>query len=52
MTGRGIGLRDGWLWAILALGLGVRLIALDGPPIDWQAWRQADTAAIARSFYE
>jgi 4-amino-4-deoxy-L-arabinose transferase-like glycosyltransferase len=44
--------RDGWLWAILVLGLGVRLIGLDEPLIDWQAWRQADTAAIARNFYE
>ncbi len=41
-----------WVWAILALGLGLRLYALDQPLVDWQAWRQTDTAAIARNFYE
>jgi len=43
---------DRWLWAILALGLGLRLIGVDQPLIDRQAWRQADTAAIARNYYE
>ena len=42
---------DTWLWAILALGLGLRLFWLDQPLIDLQAWRQADTAAMARNFY-
>ncbi len=45
-------LRDRWLLAILALGLAVRLIEVDAPLIDWQSWRQADTAAIARNFFE
>lgn len=43
---------DPWLWAILALGLAGRLVELQGPLIDDQAWRQTDTAAIARNFYE
>lgn len=43
--------RDRWLWAFTALGLGLRLIWIDQPLVDSQAWRQADTAAIARSFY-
>lgn len=44
--------RDGWLWAALALGLGLRLIWIDQPLIDQQAWRQTDTAAIARNYCE
>ncbi|MEC7842529.1 MAG: glycosyltransferase family 39 protein [Candidatus Latescibacterota bacterium] len=44
--------RDLWLWLTLALGLSVRLIGLDEPLIDHQAWRQTDTAAIARNYYE
>ena len=53
MSQRGPGLyRDSWLWAILALGLGLRLIGLGEPLIDKQAWRQTDTAAIARNYYE
>ena len=46
---------EGWtarLWIVLALGLGLRLIGLDEPLIDKQAWRQTDTAAIARNFFE
>lgn len=43
---------DRWLVLILAAGLGLRLIQIDGPPIDQQAWRQADTAAMARNFLE
>lgn len=41
-----------WLWVVLALGFGLRLIALQEPLIDKQAWRQTDTAAIARNFHE
>lgn len=44
--------RQRHLWAILLLGLGLRLIAVDQPLIDRQAWRQTDTAAIARNYYE
>lgn len=36
----------------LAAGLALRLIGLGEPFVDLQAWRQADTAAIARNFYE
>ena len=43
---------DPWLWAILLVGLGLRLPGLDEPLIDQQAWRQTDTAAIARNYYE
>ncbi len=46
---------EGWavrLWIVLALGLGLRLISVDEPLIDKQAWRQTDTAAIARNFFE
>ena len=43
---------DRWLWTILLLGLGLRLVRLWEPLIDEQAWRQTDTAAIARNFYE
>ncbi|MFH1566667.1 MAG: glycosyltransferase family 39 protein [Gemmatimonadota bacterium] len=44
--------KDGWLLAALALGLGLRLVELQGPLIDEQAWRQTDTAALARNFHE
>ena len=30
----------------------VRLYKIDNPVADWHAWRQADTAAVARSFYK
>ena len=40
------------LCVVLAVGLGLRLINLHEPLIDKQAWRQTDTAAIARNFYE
>ena len=39
-----------WLLGILGLGLALRLVEIDGPLIDQQAWRQADTAALARNF--
>ncbi|MBT3343159.1 MAG: hypothetical protein HN712_05445 [Gemmatimonadetes bacterium] len=44
--------RDRWLWAILAFAILLRLIGLNEPLIDQQAWRQTDTAAIARNFSE
>ena len=43
---------DPILLAICALALGVRLIDVNQPFLDLQAWRQADTAAVARNFYE
>ena len=51
MTKKGIS-DVSWLWIVLVLGLALRLIALQEPLIDKQAWRQTDTAAIARNFYE
>ncbi|MBT6623344.1 MAG: hypothetical protein HOB41_26025 [Gemmatimonadetes bacterium] len=41
-----------WLWIVLLLGLSLRLFGLMEPLIDKQAWRQTDTAAIARNYYE
>ena len=49
---RAPGGRHVWLWAISAVALALRLIELGGPLIDGQAWRQADTAAMARNFHE
>jgi 4-amino-4-deoxy-L-arabinose transferase-like glycosyltransferase len=43
---------DPWLWAILLLGLALRLVELQAPLIDGQAWRQADSGAVARNFYQ
>ena len=40
------------LWALLALGLVVRLPHLGMPPIGVHSWRQSDTAAIARNYRE
>jgi 4-amino-4-deoxy-L-arabinose transferase-like glycosyltransferase len=41
-----------WLWVVLLLGLAVRLVQIGEPLIDKQAWRQTDTAAVARNYYE
>jgi len=49
---RVLGRVDPWLAGILLLGLGLRLIHLDAPLTDQQAWRQTDTAAIARNYCE
>lgn len=38
--------------AIVVAGFCVRLYKIDNPVLDWHAWRQADTAAVARSFYK
>lgn len=48
MTGLRI---DPWLPPILLAGLLLRLIGIDEALIDQQAWRQADTAAMARNFF-
>ena len=37
---------------ILAFGLSLRLFHLTAPFVDAHAWRQLDTAAMARNFYE
>jgi 4-amino-4-deoxy-L-arabinose transferase-like glycosyltransferase len=39
------------LCAILAGGLGIRLIAISQPYVDAWSWRQADVAMIAENFY-
>lgn len=41
-----------WLWVVLSLGLLIRLVQIGEPLIDKQAWRQTDTAAVARNYYE
>ena len=41
-----------YLYIVLALGLALRFVDLQDPLTDKQAWRQTDTAAIARNFYE
>ena len=43
---------DPWILGLLLVGLVLRLIGLDEPIVDQQAWRQADTAAMARNFFE
>jgi 4-amino-4-deoxy-L-arabinose transferase-like glycosyltransferase len=40
------------LTLILALGCALRLYQVDAPFVDAHAWRQLDTAAMARNFYE
>ena len=47
------GRRREWLLvgAILACGLGIRLIAISQPYVDAWSWRQADVAMIAENFY-
>lgn len=41
-----------WLILIIILGLSLRLYKIDNPIADWHSWRQADTAAVARNFYQ
>ncbi|HSB65571.1 MAG TPA: glycosyltransferase family 39 protein [Anaerolineales bacterium] len=36
---------------IFAIGIGVRLVNLTNPPLDFHAWRQLRSAAIARGFF-
>ncbi len=44
-----------WQWVLAALlllgGLGLRLVAMDNPPLDLHAWRQLRSANIARAVY-
>ncbi len=41
-----------WLSLIVIGGLLVRLYKIDNAIADWHSWRQADTAAVARNFYQ
>src|SRR5258708_10987176 len=41
-----------YLIIILVLAFGVRLYKINNPIADWHSWRQADTAAVARNFYQ
>lgn len=41
-----------YLLIILIVGFYVRLYKIDNPVADWHSWRQADTAAVARNFFE
>lgn len=41
-----------WLGVILIIAFLIRLYKIDNPIADWHAWRQADTAAVARIFYQ
>jgi 4-amino-4-deoxy-L-arabinose transferase-like glycosyltransferase len=40
------------LFVIIVLGFWLRLYRIESPVADWHSWRQADTAAVARSFYQ
>ncbi len=37
---------------IILIGFWARLYKIDAPVADWHSWRQADTAAVARNFYQ
>lgn len=41
-----------YLILIIIIGFFVRLYKIDSPVADWHSWRQADTAAVSRSFYK
>ncbi len=44
-----------WVWALgalLLLAAAVRLYGITNPLNDWNAWRQAETAALARNYAE
>ncbi len=41
-----------WLTLIIVIGLIARLYKIDNAVADWHSWRQADTAAVARNFYQ
>jgi 4-amino-4-deoxy-L-arabinose transferase-like glycosyltransferase len=43
---------DPVMLALVVLTLAVRLVDVDEPFLDLQTWRQADTAAVARNYYE
>lgn len=40
------------LFLILVIGFSVRLYKIDSPVADWHSWRQADTAAVSRNFFQ
>ncbi len=40
------------IYLILILALVLRLVHIDFPVAGWHSWRQADTASMARNFYE
>ncbi len=40
------------LLVLCALSLAVHMVDLNRPFLDPQAWRQADTAGVARNYYE
>lgn len=44
--------RPGLIILILAAAFAIRLINIDSPPVGFHSWRQSDTAAMARNFYE
>ncbi len=41
-----------WLFWILFIAFAVRMVHLNAPVIGMHSWRQADTAAVARNFFE
>lgn len=41
-----------YLFLIILVSFAVRLYKIDNPVADWHSWRQADTAAVARTFYK
>lgn len=41
-----------YLLLILVLGFVLRMYRIDNAIADWHSWRQADTAAVSREFYE
>ncbi len=41
-----------YLIIILITSFWVRLYKIDSPVADWHSWRQADTASVARSFFQ
>jgi hypothetical protein len=47
-------LKDPYLYLliIVVIAFVVRLYKIDNPIADWHSWRQADTAAVARNFYQ
>lgn len=41
-----------WLALVLLAAFSARLYKIDNPIADWHSWRQADTAAVSRNFYQ
>jgi 4-amino-4-deoxy-L-arabinose transferase-like glycosyltransferase len=44
--------RKYWIWVIALIAVVLRLYHINFPVAGWHSWRQADTAAIARNFYQ